>query len=243
MTRRIALAAAAACLALPAAVAAPATPKPVVWVQAGHEGPREPGYRAQTGASGEQAFTVKLAAEVERRLRELGVDARHTPGRVTPHGAAGAVFISLHYDTPDGHAAVGHAISGAGENWYHGEGSGTARSTPYPDSAPHRTATTVSKAVESRSLRLATLLQQRYGAVFTRSRGARSGPVELVPRSGNRRMMRFYGYYRTRAAARVLIETGAAKTDAAMLQKTDVIARAIVSAIVAHLRAEGELPG
>lgn len=230
-------------LALPPALAAPAPARPIVWVQAGHQAPGEPGYRAQTGAAGEATFTARLAAEVERRLRELGVDARHTPAKVTPRAAGGAVFISLHYDTPSGRAAVGHAISGAGENWYQGEGTGHPSSTPYSDSAPHRAATTVSPAVEARSSRLAALLQKRYAAVFTPSRGARSGPVQLVPRNGNRRMMRFYGYYRTRAAARVLIETGAGKTDAAMLRRTDVIARAITGAIVAHLKAEGTLPG
>lgn len=228
-------------LALAPAGAAPTTPRPIVWVQAGHEGPREPGYRAQTGAAGEIPFTVRVAAAVERRLRIAGVDARHTPSRVTPIGAAGAVFVAIHHDTPQGHAAVGHAIAGVGENWYHGEGSGTARSTPYPDSAPHRTATTVSPTVEARSRRLATLLARRYGAVFTRANGARSGSVRLEPRSGNRRMMRYFGYYRTRADARVLIEAGAGGTDAVILRKTEVVAGAIAAAIVAHLRAEGKL--
>ena len=228
--------------ASPASSQAPAT-KPIVWVQAGHEGPREPGYLAQTGASGEIAFTVRVAGEVERRLRDAGVDARHTPGRVTGFPSQGAVFISIHHDTPDGHAAIGHAIAGAGENWYHGEGGGTARSTPYADSAPHRTpATTVSGAVEARSRRLAIRLRDRYAKVFTAANGARSGGVRLEPRNGNRRMMRYFGYYRTRADARVLIESGAGGTDAAMLRRTDVIAKAIAGAIIGHLRDEGRLP-
>lgn len=244
MGRRLttaALAAAAVALVFVPAAAAPATPRPLVWVQAGHEAPGEPGYRAQTGAAGEVQFTIRVAAAVERRLRAAGIDARHTPSRVTPTGAAGAVFVSIHHDTPQGHAAIGHAIAGVGENWYHGEGTGTARSTPYPDSAPHRTATTVSAAVEARSRRLAKLLASRYGAVFTRENGARSGSVRLEPRSGNRRMMRYFGYYRSRADARALVEAGAGGTDGAILRNTELVAGAIAGAIVAHLRIEGQL--
>lgn len=229
-------------VAIPAAGGAP-RPRPIVWVQAGHEFPREPGYRAQTGASGEVQFNVRVAAAVEGRLRAAGVDARHSPGRVADFPSNGAVFVAIHHDTPDGHAAVGHAISGAGENWYRGEGSGLPRSAPYPDSARHRgPATTVSAAVEARSGRLASLVRDRYAAVFTRANGARSGPVRLEARDGNRRVMRYVGYYRTRAEARVLIESGAGGTDAAMLGRTDVIAKAISGAIVTYLRAEGRLP-
>jgi len=244
MIRAAAIGAVLACgLALASAGAAPSTPRPVVWVQAGHETPGEPGYRAQTGAAGEVQFSVRVAAAVERRLRSAGVDARHTPARVTPIAARGAVFIAIHHDTPQGRAAVGHAIAGAGENWYRGEGIGLPRSTPYPDSAPHRSPpTTVSAAVETRSRRLARLLAARYGAVFTRANGARSGAVRLEARNGNRRMMRYFGYYRTRADARVLIEAGAGGTDRAMLRNTDLVAGAITGAIVAHLRAEGKLP-
>jgi N-acetylmuramoyl-L-alanine amidase len=231
-----------AAASIPAAGGAP-LPRPVVWVQAGHEGPREPGYQAQTGAAGEVAFNIRVAAAVERRLRDAGVDARHTPGRMAEFPSKGAVFVAIHHDTPTGHAAVGHAISGAGENWYRGEGSGDARSTPYPDSAPHRTpATTVSPQVEARSQRLAAKMRDRYATVFTRANGARSGPVRLEARDGNRRVMRYVGYYRTRASARVLIESGAGGTDAAMLRRTDVIAKAIAGAIVDYLRDEGQLP-
>jgi hypothetical protein len=236
-----AVALAAGLAALPVTVAAPVPPPPIVWVQAGHESPGEPGYRAQTGAAGEAEFNRRVAAAVERRLRAAGVDARHTPGRVTPLGASGAVFVSIHYDTPGGHSTVGHAITGAGENWYHGEGTGQARSTPYPDSAPHRPATRVSATVERNSARLASILAARYGAVFTRANGARSGPVHLEPRTGNRRVMRYYGYYRTRAAARVLIEAGAAGTDTTILNRTELVARAIAGGIVDYLRSRGQL--
>ncbi len=230
----------AAAAVLPGAMHA--SPPPIVYVQAGHQSPGEPGYLAQTGAAGEQAFTIRVSAAVEKRLRAAGVDARHTPARVTPLAAPAAVFVSIHHDTPEGRAAVGHAISGTGENWYRGQGTGTPRSTPYPDSAPHRTPTVVSRTVELRSARLARRVASRYGAVFTRANGARSGPVRLETRNGNRRMMRFYGYYRTNADARILVEAGAAGTDARMLRRTDLIAAAISRGIVDHLRAEGRLP-
>ncbi len=214
---------------------------PVVYVQAGHQAPREPGYRAQTGARGEQAFTARISRNVENRLRKAGVEVRHTAGKVTPNPADGAVFISIHYDTPTGHAAVGHAVSGAGENYYHGEGSGTPSSTPYADSAPHRSATAVSPQVQAVSRRLATRLATRYAKVFTPANGARSGRVRLEPIGGNRRMMRYYGYYRSTAQARVLIECGAVGRDGAMLRRTEVIGAAIADALVAHLKAERQL--
>lgn len=238
----LAVAAAVGAVSIPAAGGAP-TSRPVVWVQAGHEGPREPGYRAQTGAAGEVRFNIRVAAAVERRLRAAGVDARHSPGRAAAFPSSGAVFVAIHHDTPDGHAAVGHAISGAGENWYRGEGFDLPRSTPYPDSVPHRRpATTVSRAVEMRSRRLASRIRDRYAAVFTPANGARSGPVRLEARNGNRRVQRYVGYYRTNAAARVLVESGAGGTDAAMLRRTDVIATAITGAIVGYLREQGSLP-
>lgn len=215
--------------------------RPVVYVQAGHQAPGEPGYRAQTGAAGERAWTAAVSAKVEQRLRAAGVDARHTPGRVTPNPAAGAVFVSIHYDIPSGHAAIGHAISGAGENWYRGEGFGLPRNTPYADSAPHRSATRVSPAVQATSRRLASRLAVRYRRAFTRANGARSGGVQLVAPTGNRRMMRYYGYYRTTAHARVLVECGAVGTDDAFLRRKNLVASVIANGIVAHLRAEGRL--
>ncbi len=215
--------------------------RPIVYVQAGHQGPREPGYRAQTGASGESAWTQQIAAKVEYRLRRKGVDARHTAGLVTPNPTPGAVFISIHYDIPTGHAAVGHAITGFGENYYHGEGFGAASSTPYADSVAHRGATRVSYGVQSASTRLANRLAARYRRVFTQANGARSGGVQLVTSTGNRRMMRYYGYYRSNASARVLVECGAVGTDAAFLKRKDFVASVIANAIVAHLKAEGKL--
>ncbi len=227
------------CLGAASAVAAP-----LVWVQAGHNGPREPGYRAQTGAGSgpfgnEIGFTTRLAPKVVARLRAAGVDARLTPGLVRPWGAGGAAFVSLHHDTSDGAAAIGHAITGAGENYYRGEGSGDARSTPYPDSAPHRRATKVFPMVERRSRALATSISSRLGAVYTRSNGARASFRGVQSRDSNPRMMRYYGFYRTRATARVIVEAGAAGVDDRFLRRTDLIAAAVSRGVIDHLRSRG----
>jgi hypothetical protein len=241
----------------PGTMTAPATPaapprdappgtRPVVWVQAGHADPREPGYRDQTGAGSgpfgsEIAFTTRLAPLVVARLRRAGVDARQVPGMVEPSGAPGVAFVSLHHDSPAGAAAFGHAITGAGENYYHGEGSGDPSPVPYPDSAQHRAATTVPAAVESESRALAERLSARLRPVYTAANGAggRFGGVQT--REGNPRMMRYYGFYRTTADARVIVEAGAAGADDAFLVKTDLIASAVSSGIVDHLVATGRL--
>lgn len=228
-------------------IAAHATPPaPIVWVQAGHAGPREPGYTAQTGAGsgpfgGEVAFTTRLASTVVARLRSAGVDARSTPGRVTPYAARGAVFVSLHHDAEGGHAAIGHAISGAGENWYHGEGFGTASPVPYRDSAPHRPATVVTPAVERNSRDLARRLSATLGAIHTPANGARGAFSGVEPRGGNVRMMRYYGYYRTQAGARVLVEAGAPGVDDPFLRRVGPIAAAVSTAVTRYLRARGRL--
>jgi hypothetical protein len=54
-------------------------------------------------------------------------------------------------------------------------------------------------------------------------------------------MMRYYGFYRTNAAARVIVEAGAAGADDAFLARTDLIATAIAAGTVAHLRSRGLL--
>jgi hypothetical protein len=222
--------------------------RPVVWVQAGHQQPMEPGYTAQTGAGSgpfgsEVAFTTRLAAKVEADLRAAGVDARHTGGLVNPMGARGAVFLSLHHDAPGGFARVGHAVVGGGENYYHGEGYGPARQTPYPDSAPHRTpATTVSPQVAASSTALAQAVARRYARIFTPANGAGSHFGGVEPAGGEPRMMHYYGYYRTNAGARMLIECGAAGADDAFLARTDIIARAVSDGVVDYLRRRGQLP-
>jgi hypothetical protein len=220
---------------------------PVVWVQAGHAGPREPGYRAQTGAGtgpfgSEVGFTTRLAARVTVLLRRRGVDARRTPGRVTPLGARGAVFVSLHHDAPGGRAAVSGARTGAGENWYRGEGTGPPSPVPHPDSAPHRRATTVPAVVERRSRDLANRISTRLRAIFTPANGAYGPFGGVEPRDGNPRMTRFYGFYRTRAGARVLVEAGDPARDAAFLRRVDPIAAAVTRAILDHLRSRSLLP-
>ena len=220
--------------------------KPVVWIQAGHVGPREPGYTVQTGASSgpfgnEQAFTTKVSQALITKLKRAGVDARYTPGLVTPIRSAGAAFVSIHSDVPEGRAALGYAITGANENYYHGEGVGTASPTPYSDSAPHRHATMVSSAVASSSRDLANRVSSRYQRIYTSANGARARYGGLQTPTGNPRMMRYYGYYRTLAGARILIECGAGGTDDTFLTKTDMIAGAISEGIVDHLRAKGLL--
>jgi hypothetical protein len=176
---------------------------------------------------------------VVRDLRRAGVDARRTPGRVTPLGARGAVFISLHHDAPGGRAGIGHAVAGTGENWYRGEGFGAPRPTPYPDSAPHRRATAVTPAVERRSRDLALRLAATFGSIHAPARGALGAFAGVEPRDGNVRMTHYYGFFRTRAGARVLLEAGAPGPDDAFLRRVGPISSAVSRAVLSHLRARG----
>lgn len=228
------------------APAEPRTRRPVVWVQAGHAEPREPGYRAQTGAGSgpfgsEVPFTTELTEKVVALLTRAGVDARPVAGQVDPLGAEGAAFVSLHHDSPGGGAAFGHAITGAGENYYRGEGTGDPSPTPYPDSAAHRPATAVTGPVERDSRALAEALDAAYRPIYTGRNGAGGRYGGVQTREGNPRMMRYYGFYRTSARARVLVEAGAAGADDAFLARTDLIAAAVTEGIVAHLRRTGRL--
>jgi hypothetical protein len=232
----------AAALALGDGRAAPA--EPLVWVQAGHVAPREPGYRWQTGAPGgpfgsEAEFNRRLAERLAARLRRAGVPARTTPGRITPWAARGAVFVAVHHDGPGGVAGVAHAVAGTPEYYYRGEGAGEPRPRPYPDSAPHRRATSISRGVERRSRSLAGAVSASLARVFTPANGARSGWDGVVPVDRHKRMSRYYGFRRTRADARVLVELGAAGADDAFLGRVDLIAGALERGIVAHLRARG----
>lgn len=223
--------------------------RPIVWVQAGHAEPREPGYKDQTGAGSgpfgsEVAFTSRLARQVVARLAGEGVDARLLPGRVDPVGAPGASFVSLHHDAPGGSAAIAGAVAGTGENYYHGEGSGDPSPTPYPDSASHRQGTEVSPAVERASSALAQAIARRYSVVFTRDNGAETTFAGVVGPQQNPRMTRYYGFFRTGADARVIVETGAAGADDRFLARTDLIAEAIGAGILDDLDARGLLdPG
>jgi hypothetical protein len=242
--RLITTAIAAALVAAPAlASAAP----PVVLVQAGHLSPGEPGYLAQTGASGnpfgsESEFNRRVRDDIVKRLKAAGVDARPLAARVEPLGVAGATFLSVHHDSPGGAAMVGHAVTGGNENYYHGQGFGTASPTPYSDSAPHRTpATTVSPAVQRTSAGTARRVSSALGGIFTRANGARAAVRGVIPPNSNRRMNHFYGYYRTTAQSRVLVEVGAAPDDNAFLRRTSLIGKTLSGALIADLRARGLL--
>ncbi len=243
MRRRLTLALAITTVAAPPTIAL-ATP-PVVWVQAGHVAPGEPGYSAQTGASGgpfgdESAFTTRMRTALITRLKAAGVDARPLNSKIEPMGASGATFISLHHDQAGGSAAVGRAVTGGGENYYHGEGTGTASQTPYPDSGRHRTpATTVSPRVERTSTRLATAIATALGRIHTSANGASARFSGVVPRDSNPRMNHFYGYYRTNALARVLVELGAAGSDNVFLRKLPLISTTLSKTIMADLTTRG----
>ena len=115
---------------------------------------------------------------------------------------------------------------------------------PYPDSAPHRRPTTVSAAVERRSRDLAYRIAARYRPVYTRANGARGRWGGVQTRDGNPRMMSFYGFYRTRAAARVIVEVSLARDavssrDDAFLSRTGLIAAAVSRGVLDHLRRRG----
>ena len=217
---------------------------PIVWVQAGHADPREPGYRDQTGAArgpfgSEVAFTSRLADAVAARLAARGVDARVLPGRVDPIDAPGAAFVSLHHDAPGGRAVVVGATAGTAENHYRGEGGGTPSPTPYPDSAPHRPATTVSPQVQRASRDLAAAIAARHADVYTPANGAGGTFGGVVTSAENPRLGSYYGFFRTGADARVILEAGAAGADDAFLERTDLIAGAVSAGILDDLAARG----
>jgi len=239
---RTALIAIAAALAL-AAPAALSARQPVVLVQAGHLSPGEPGYLAQTGASGnpfglESEFNRRVRDAMVKRLTAAGVNARPLAARVEPLGVPGATFVSIHHDSPGGAAMVGHAITGGNENYYRGEGMGTASPTPYPDSGPHRTpATTVSPAVERTSAGTARRVAAALKFMFTPANGAGGRFRGVIPPNSNRRMNNFYGFYRTTAQSRVIIEAGSAPDDNPFLAKVPLISRTLSTAIINDLRA------
>ena len=78
-------------------------------------------------------------------------------------------------------------------------------------------------------------------AIFTPANGAHGTFAGVESRDGNPRMTRFYGFYRTRAGARVLLEAGAPGADDGFLRRVDPIAAAVSRAIVDHLRARSAL--
>ena len=97
----------------------------------------------------------------------------------------------------------------------------------------------MSRTVERRSLQLARRLGAAFGAVHTRANGARGADGGIEPRDGNPRMVRYYGFYRTRAAARVLLEAGAPAVDDVFLRRVDLISVAVSRAITRYLRDRG----
>lgn len=222
--------------------ASAATKKPFVVVQAGHVAPREPGYRWQTGAGGgpfgnERDFNRRVSLALASRLRRHGIRVRVTPGKITPWAERADAFVAVHHDRAGGVAGVGHASSGAREFFYRGDGAGEPRPTPYADTVPHRRATSVNKAIEHRSRRLAITISKRMAALFTARNGARSGWDGVLPK----RLVRtsnYYGFRRTRARARVIVEVGSAGADDGFLRKVDLIAVGLSRSIRDHLAAE-----
>jgi hypothetical protein len=95
--------------------------------------------------------------------------------------------------------------------------------------------------VERRSRDLAYRIAARYRPLYTFADGARGRWGGVQSRDGNPRMMSFYGFYRTRAAARAIVEAGAGGTDDAFLARTGPIAAAVSAGIVDHLRRRGLL--
>lgn len=224
----------------PAGAAAVAAEAPRVWIQAGHVAPREPGYRWQTGApagpfGNERRFTRRVSTALAARLRRAGIRARVMPGRATPWAARGDVFIAIHHDGVDGVAGVGHAHRNAREYYYRGDGAGEPRRTPYPDTVPHRTATSVNRVIELNSRRLARIISRRMAQVFTASNGARSGWDGVLPKRLVR-VSNYYGFRRTRSRARVIVEVGAAGADDRFLRRTDLISTRLAGAIRDYLR-------
>lgn len=214
--------------------------QPRVWIQAGHVGPREPGYRWQTGAGSgpfgnERVFNIRVAKRLAVRLRRAGIRARVMPGRVTPWAATGDVFIAIHHDGVGGVAGVGHAFRTAREYYYRGDGAGTPRRTPYPDTVPHRRSTSVNRVIETNSRRLAQVVSRNMSRAFTTANGARSGWDGVLPRRLVR-VSNYYGFRRTRARARIIVEAGAAGADDRFLRRTDLIAATLATGIRAYLR-------
>lgn len=55
--------------------------------------------------------------------------------------------------------------------------------------------------------------------------------------------MNYYGFYRTNAEARVLVECGSAGADDAFLRRTGLVADTLASGVIADLRARKLLSG
>ncbi len=174
----------------------------------------------------EAAFTVPVARRVVRQLRAWGADARLTPGRVTPRAAPGAAFVSIHHDAPGGRAAIVWATRP------------DERLVRRPGRRPP---TQVGDAVEARSRDLALSLHRRYAAVHGPDNGADGELASPAGRAAPRDLREYYGFFRTGADARVVVEAGAAGVDDEFLTRTGLLASTIAAGVHDHLRSRGLL--
>ena len=136
------------------------------------------------------------------------------------------MFLSIHRDAEGGRPAAAWA---------------TAPKAPLKKRAGRRTPTQVDTVVEVESKHLAVAIHERYERVFRRANGARS---ELGPAGGpeaRRDLREYYGFYRTGADARVIVEAGAAGDDDRFLERTGLISGTPAAALRDHLVAEGLL--
>lgn len=209
-----------------------------VYVQAGHVSPREPGYGAQPGADGELAFNKAIADKVIGKLRARNIDAQYVPGKVDPLAAPGAIFLSIHHDEANnGRGFVGYAISGTKENYYAGDGVGTARDTPVPGAVPHRSATSVSSKTQRDSLAFARRVDRQMRAIGAGPKTHWTG-LGRPAHPNDRRAMRYYGFYRTNAEARILVEVG--RGGHPFLNKQEEISTALTKAVVGQMKVRGD---
>lgn len=161
--------------------------------------PNEPGYTAQTGATGEAAFNQRLAEATIAKLKADGVDARYLPGKIDPVGVQGAVFLSIHYDTPGRgvRQSAGPPPTPTGERT---TTAGRARAGPRGPPLPGLGAPPGRRHHRQpcRRPELAGLanIPTKRRQIYTRANGARSSFAGVVPANGNPRMMHYYGYYR-----------------------------------------------
>jgi hypothetical protein len=95
----------------------------------------------------------------------------------------------------------------------------------------------VTSAVAARSASLATRISTALQGIHTAANGASARFNGVEPPSGNARMVHFYGYYRTKADARVLVEVGAAGSDDPFLSKVGLISTTLSGAVVKDLKA------
>jgi hypothetical protein len=99
----------------------------------------------------------------------------------------------------------------------------------------------VSRTVQRTSAGTARILSAALGGIHTSANGARAAFRGVVPTNSNRRMNHFYGFYRTTAQSRVIVEVGAAPDDNVFLAKVPLISRTLSGAVIRDLKARGLL--